>query len=184
MRRLIFLLLILSACESQPLKYAEELKQVDELISHNDSLQAVFDALDSLKVKAIFPQVDSIHSIMTGPRAPQEDKFYWTQTIAVLQFVHRPLRKYLGDEAKIRKDLAYSKGQLQSLRLSLKDEKVDSLQAIEFLQTETWALQDVALLVRKRIGPAQDAIAVWDTAASTYLDILAKSDSLLQEPLD
>ena len=184
MRKLVFLLFILAACESKPLVYEAEVKQVDEMIAINDSLQTLFDEVDSAKVMAIFPRVDSISSIMSGPGAPQDDKAYWTQTMAVLDFVHRPMRKYLADQSKIRKDLAKSKHQLQALRNSLVDEKIDSLQVNSYLQTETWALQDVALVHRKRVGPTQLALAVWDTAETRYLDLLTKRDSLLQESQD
>lgn len=184
MRKLIFLLFILAACQSKPLVYEEEVKQVDLMLSVNDSLQKLFDEVDSVKVSAIFPGVDSMHTLLTGPRAPQDNKQYWTETIAVLDYVHRPLRKYLADQTKIRKELALSRKQLETLRNSLVDEKLDSNQVINYLQAETWALQDVGLLHRKRIGPTQEALAIWDTAEARYLDLLAKSDSLLQEPQD
>ncbi len=174
------LLISLFACNNESSPYQEEIKHIDFLLTQNDSLQKVFASVDSAEVQSEFPRVDSIHKIMTGPTAPQEDKKYWTETIAALEYVHHPYMKYVGDVSKMSKKLQYSKMQILTLRNSLADNKLDSAKAIEYLATETMALQDVALLVRKRIGPVKEAIAVWDTSEARYLELLAKNDSLAQ----
>lgn len=181
-KHLLYLMagLALWACEAETPVYESEIQRVDKLLSLNDSLQAVFDAVDSTKVIKAFPEVDSIHRIMTGPGAPQDDKSYWTETLAALEYVHHPYKKYVEDVSKMRKDLAFSKSQLLSLRNSLVDEKLDSNKVKAYLQEETFILSEIAQHMRKRIGPAENAMAVWDTARSTYLEILAKNDSLAQ----
>lgn len=172
--------IFLFACNNESSPYQEEIKHIDFLLSQNDSLQKVFASVDSAEVQSEFPRVDSIHKIMTGSSAPQDDKAYWTETIAALEYVHHPYMKYIGDVSKMRKNLQYSKKQLLTLRNSLADNKLDSAKASEYLATETMALQDVALLVRKRIGPVKEAIAVWDTSEARYLELVAKNDSLAQ----
>ncbi|MCR9153143.1 MAG: hypothetical protein NXI09_03475 [Bacteroidetes bacterium] len=174
-----FLFFTLIACNNEIHPFEKEISEVDENLVYVDSLNDVFYAVDTLAIQSEFPLVDSIHQIMTGPSAP-EDKAYWTNTIRALQIVHRPYSKFLRDAPKIRKNLAYSKSQLQALRNSLLDQKLDSTKAAEYIQTEATALRELALLLNKRIPPVKVAIGVWDTAQARYLDILAKNDSLGQ----
>ncbi len=166
------------ACEQSNLTYQNEIDEVDDLITLRDSLQAVFDGADSTQIKTDFATVDSIHKLMVGPLAQQDSREYWTKTMADIEFVHRHYKKYLKDESKIRKNLQYSEKQLLSLRKSLKDEMLDSTKAKEYLEVENQAVQDISLLIGKRIGPAQRSLGIWDTAQSRYLEFVAKSDSL------
>lgn len=176
----IGVLLIFSACSEAPNPYQAEIEKVDEMIFVTDSLIQEASALDSNRIKSEFAVVDSAFRILTGEGAPIDDKEYWTKTIAPLQYVHRPYMKYLRDVPKLHKDLEYSKKQLASLRNSLTDQKLDSNQVKEYLKVEEQALYNNFLLLTKRIGPTEEAMGVWDTAASRYLELLTKKDSLLQ----
>ncbi|WP_421752431.1 hypothetical protein [Croceimicrobium sp.] len=183
MRKLIISALSLSllwACNSGEAQYAEEIAHVDSMLAINDSLQKSFDQVDSTQILQDFPKVDSLYKILSGPMADQQDKRYWTETMANIDVVHHPYMKYSGDYKKMRRGLAYSKSQLESLRNSLEDQKLDTAQVRDYIQAEEKALNDMQVLIGKRIMPVLEAKAIWDTAEARYLDLVSKSDSLAQ----
>lgn len=170
----------LGACNDAPNPYQAEIEKIDEMVFVTDSLIEVTSSIDSSQIKEEFALVDSAFKVLTGEGAPVDDKEYWTQSLAALQYVHRPYMKYLRDVPKLHKDLSYSKTQLLSLKNSLVDLKLDSAAVNEYMKVEEKALYNNFLMVTKRIGPTKMAMGVWDTAADRYLQMLAKSDSLLQ----
>lgn len=183
MRKLIVSVLSLSllwACNSGEAQYAEEIAYVDSMLALNDSLQKSFDQVDSTQILQDFPKVDSLYKILSGPMADQQDKRYWTVTMANIDVVHHPYMKYSGDYKKMRSGLAYSKSQLESLRNSLEDQKLDTVQVRDYIQAEEKALNDMQVLIGKRIVPVLEAKAIWDTAEARYLELVSKSDSLAQ----
>lgn len=178
---LLSLLIVLSiACKQGPHPYQAQIDHVDEMLMVNDSLITAVFAVDSAQIEAEFPVVDSVYKALTGDGAPVDDKSYWTVTISNLDLVYSPYKKYLRDIPKLKKDLVYSKKQLASLRNSLMDQKIDTTQATEYLKVEEQALYNSLLLASKRVNASARAIAIWDTAADRYLQMLSKKDSLLK----
>lgn len=168
------------ACQQGPHPYQAQIDHVDEMLLVNDSLiQAVF-AIDSAQIESEYLVVDSVYKILTGEGAPVDDKRYWTVTISNLNLVYSPYKKYLRDIPKLKKDLLYSNNQLKSLRNSLLDQKIDTTQSSEYLKVEEQALYNSMLLASKRLNATERALAIWDTAADRYLQMLSERDSLLK----
>ncbi len=182
MRNIILLLSFISvfmACKpSVDAQYVEEVQNIDRMLEEVDSLRSSFEAVDLAKVRSELPQIDSLSAILTSNGVDQNDKVYWTKTLASLFYVKEPYEKFSRDASKIDEGLALSRTQLQTLRNSIVDEQLDSSEIAEYYFTETKAFNDVVLLHRKRVGPAQEALAIWDTAVDRYLLLAAKSDSL------
>lgn len=174
-------LLALMACNEGALTvHQEEVQQIDKMLSQIDSMQVAFDAVNAEKVADYAPEADSLYKILTGPMADTSDKNYWINVLGDISYVVAPLKKFYRDGPKIEEGLSTTKKQLETLRNSLVDEQLDSLKAKEYFSVESQAFGDLWLLHAKRVLAAKDAVAIWDTAANRYLELAAKSDSLVQ----
>jgi len=184
MKRITLLLVLgylFSACQEIPAAHKNEIKKVDALMVIGDSLHQVVFAIDSNRVMEEAKRVDSIYELLTGPalNIPKNDKEFWVRKLGPIENIRHHFGRYLRDYPKLHKNLVYSQSQLSSLRNSLVDEQLDSNQVQEYLQVEEEAMRQVLLLSRKRVGPTEEALHLWDSVEVMYLQLLSKNDSLL-----
>ncbi len=156
------------ACNRPSAVYQAKIARVDSLIGVRDAHQARYNLIDSTSIQEQIGGIESIAKILRGPKVSQDNKKYWTETLAPLDLVIRPYQKYLRDKNKIEKQLSYSQSQLLSLRKSLQDEVIDTALAEKYLMDEKRAVGDLYMLKIKRIEPAIEAQNIWDTTAVMF----------------
>ena len=129
-------------------------------------------------IKDQIAKIEAIAKTLRGPKVSQENKKYWTKTLAPLDLVITPYQKYLRDKVKIERQLAYSQSQLLALRKSLQDEVIDTAAADKYILDEKRAVGGLYMLKIKRIEPTIEAQNIWDTTAVMFQNMADSVDAL------
>ncbi len=167
MQRIIFFLSIVAlswACES-PLSQTQQaqVNQIDTLLYVSDSLYKAMDQVnDSLLAKDL-PVVEDLYKTIAQANPDSADKRFWVQEVNRLELIYSSYNKFLRDKDAIKEKLALSTKQLETLRNSVVDGKLDSAQIADYLEDEAQALAEVHLKFNKRQPGVVVAQGLWDT---------------------
>lgn len=169
---------IVSCSNNQP-SYQAEIAKVDSLITDLNNFTTRYNLIDAEAIESEIGSIEAINKVLHGPKADQENKVYWTTTLAPFELVITPYQKFLRDKAKIEEKLNFSQKQLLSLRKSLEDAVIDSSAVDQYLLDEEQALGEIYMLSIKRIEPTLKAQAIWDSSRTRFT---ALSDSIAALP--
>lgn len=167
--------LMTSACNNEVSGNKEMyLAEVDSLVTVVEFLSKKVAEPNEQRIAQEAPEVKKTYLTIVELYPNAEDKDFWIKEVNPIHQVNEAFEKFLQDKARIEKDLAASKEQLQGLRNSINDNKLEDSLVEKYLQQETAALAETHLLVTKRIPKAQAAIVIWDSTRAHY-DSLAQA---------
>jgi hypothetical protein len=167
----IFLALAMlgTACQ-EPLTESQkkQVAQIDTLLYVADSLHTAMEVLNDSAIAKDLEEVEVLYKTIASANPDSANKRFWVQDVNRLELVYSSYKKYLRDKESIKSKLATSRQQLETLKNSVIDAKLDSAQAANYLQEEAQALANANFKFNKRQPNAVVAEQVWDTAQTHF----------------
>jgi hypothetical protein len=181
MRHTFFLLvavMALSACEPK-LNATQKLfsYKLDTLHYAADTMLTAMNTVNDSILRAQVDQIESIYKTVATANPDSADKRFWITEVNRLEFMYSSYSKFLRDAESIEKSLKESQNQVETLRNSIVDSKIDSAQAAQYLQDEALAMGQLQMQFNKRQPNAKRAIQMWDTTQTHFIDLAAQVKS-------
>jgi len=173
---ILFLALVtLSACE--PKLNANQKKwvsQIDTLHYAADTMLVAMNAVNDSLLQSQVDEIERVYKTVGLANPDSADKRFWITEINRLEFMYSSYSKFLRDAGGIKSGLENSQKQLEALKNSIVDSKVDSAQAEEYLNQEARVLGELQVKFYKRQPNAKRAIVMWDTTQTHFIDLAAQ----------
>lgn len=175
---LLVALMALSACEPK-LNAAQESfsNKLDTLKYSADTMLTAINRVNDSTLKAQVDQIEGIYKTVATVNPDSADKRFWITEVNRLEFMYSSYSKFLRDAENIKKGLKESQKQLESLRNSIIDSKIDSAQAAQYLKDEAIALGRLQMQFNKRQPNAKRAMQMWDTTQTHFINLAAQIKS-------
>lgn len=163
----ILLLSIISACrQSNP--YQKEIKEVDSLRTEVEKLEVTMKKVNHDRVMQV---KDTVYFVMNETiKLMQNDsnRNHWIAQMAQLEQVARAFQKYEGSANQLTEQVNLSRKQLETLRNSLEDKKLDSAEVQNYLNDERLMMRTVSYDVNRRFPAVVNALQIWDSIKPAY----------------
>jgi hypothetical protein len=167
------LALAFSSCNLSPESWQEEdTAQVDSLLLELDTLEQTYEASHSEENKESLERMEFLHERLGEGYADSADKAFWTGPMNDLFVMLESYEKFMEEAGERKKELAYTRKQLQDLKRSILDKKVTEMESERYLKRETRAVKALDRWMRRRATPLQDARRRWDTTQVRYENLL------------
>ena len=167
MRKFLFLLtigssLFLGSCGGSSV-YNEEIATADSLITVVENMLTKMDSVSGEMIITISKESGELNTYLSENYPDTSARDFWVNEMNTLYSVKRATEKFLGQEKKLRKELSYSKMQLETFINSLKDERLSPEDVKKYLDIEMDVVKNMQFVLGKIYPQGKYAISKWKT---------------------
>lgn len=164
MKRLAYFLYatILVSCSGNG-SFKEEISSVDSLQVVVDELKLKMDSVNFDEMRETASESKDMYAYLSENYKDSTNRDFWINDMNALRQVMKIMMRHQENCNKTVEELHYTEKQLNDLRNSLKDGKVNKEEADQYLQDEKAAVNTLKMQVQKSQPRVLLAIDMWDT---------------------
>lgn len=168
----IFVGALLVGCQNQN-EFQAELKSIDSLKVVVENVELKLDSVDSEMMHSRAEEVDRQYAFLEKNFKDSTDRNFWVNKMTFYRQVMKGYTKYVKGEEKLVEEIATSKKQLDALKNSISDGKLQKPDVDQYMKEEAMAVKEMEMHFNKLV-PTMDRIH------GLYEDLKPQMDSVEQ----
>lgn len=163
---------LLVGCQNQN-EFQAELKSIDSLMVVVENVGLKLDSVDSEMMHTRAEEVDRQFSFLEKNFKDTADREFWLNKMTFYRQVMKGYTKYVKGEEKLIAEIDESKHQLEALKNSIADGKLEQPEVEKYMKEEAMAVKEIEMYYIKLV-PGMDRVH------GLYEDLKPKMDSVEQ----
>ena len=159
---------LLVGCQNQK-EFQSELKSIDSLQMVVNDIQLKLDSVDSEVIHSRAEEVDRQYAFLNNNFKDTADRDFWVTKMTFYRQVMKGYTKYVKGEEKLIAEIDESRKQLETLKNSIADEKLEKAEVEQYLVDEAVAVKQLEMHYYK-LAPGMDRVDFLYEDLKPYMD--------------
>jgi hypothetical protein len=170
----IFLLIlpfVFNSCKTK--SHPKKVAQVDSIYAITDSIEKKLSTIDTLNIKKVFKEYKENIGLIGRYFDDKKDDSTWS-TMTTYGAINNPLKRFVMDYPGLYDELSFSRGQLDSLKTDIENDKVSVEKMPVYIQTEADAVNTLKIQVDSYVNDAKANLKLFDSLNPIMKGVIEK----------